>query len=289
MVIHVPVMLKEVLDGLRIKDNGVYVDGTIGTGGHAEGILKGANGCTVIGIDRDDMALEIAGQRLSGYNLHLIRESFSNMDLVIKSLGYDGVDGILLDLGVSTLQLREEGRGFSFMSDEPLDMRMDRRQKLTAYEIVNNYPQDALATLLYRYGEERFSRRIARAIVKARQRSPITSCKELAEIIERAIGRRGRLHPATRTFQALRIEVNKELDELSMAIDKGAGILRSGGRFCILSYHSLEDRIVKNAYKRLASQGIFNIITKKPLRPSTEEVLSNPSSRSARLRIGERI
>lgn len=289
MVIHVPVMLKEVLDGLRIKDKGVYVDGTVGTGGHAEGILKSADGCVVIGIDRDDMALRIARDRLAGYSIHLIRDSFSNMDLIVKSLGYEAVDGILLDLGVSTLQLKEEGRGFSFLSDEPLDMRMDRRQRLTAHEIVNSYSEDALATLIYKYGEERLSRRIARAVVRARKKSPINTCRELAGIIERVTGRRGRIHPATRTFQALRIEVNKELDELSMAIDKGVGILKRGGRFCILSYHSLEDRIVKNAFKSLAREGIFNIITKKPLKPSTEEVLLNPSSRSARLRLGERI
>jgi len=288
MVIHLPVMLKEVLDGLMIKENGIYVDGTIGTGGHAEGILRAAKGCVVIGIDKDESAIKIAGERLAGYNLYLVREDFSNMDLIVKSLGYEVVDGILLDLGLSSLQLKDTGRGFSFLSDEPLDMRMDRRQRLTAYEIVNNYSEDALATLIYKYGEERFSRRIARAIVRERERAPISSCKELAGIIERTVGRRGRIHPATRTFQALRIEVNKELDALSTVIDKGAGILRKGGRFCILSYHSLEDRIVKNAFKRLSKEGIFNIITKKPLKPSTEEVCSNPSSRSARLRIGER-
>jgi 16S rRNA (cytosine1402-N4)-methyltransferase len=282
-------MLKEVVEGLNIRDKGVYVDATVGTGGHSEGILKSARGCVVIGIDRDERALEITGQRLSGYNIHLVRDRFSNIAKIVKSLGYDEVDGILLDVGVSTLQLKEDGRGFSFLKDEPIDMRMDRRQSLTASDIVNTYSEDDLATIIYKYGEDRFSRRIARAIVRARQKGQIGSCRELAEIIEKVVGRRDRIHPATRTFQALRIEVNKELDELSIAIDEGAGLLKSGGRFCVLSYHSLEDRLVKNAFRRLAQGGLFNIITRKPLRPGTEEKKMNPSSRSARLRVAERI
>ncbi len=289
VIIHVPVMLKEVIEALRVRDEGVYVDATVGTGGHSEGLLKSARRCTVIGIDRDGRAIEIARERLSGYNVHLIRDRFSNIATIVKSLGYEVVDGILLDLGVSTLQLKEKDRGFSFLSDEPLDMRMDRRQRITAGDVVNTYSEDALATLIYKYGEERFSRKIARAIVMARKKAPITSCKELAGIIEKVVRKRSRIHPATRTFQALRIEVNKELDELSMAIDRGAGLLKKGGRFCILSYHSLEDRIVKNAFKRLANEGIFNIITKKPLKPCTGERILNPSSRSARLRVAERI
>jgi 16S rRNA (cytosine1402-N4)-methyltransferase len=282
-------MLKEVVKALKVRERGVYVDATVGTGGHAEGILKGAEGCVLIGIDRDERAIEVARERLCGYTVHLIRDRFSNIKDLVRSIGYDEVDGILLDLGLSTLQLREEGRGFSFLKDEPLDMRMDRRQSLTASDIVNGYSEEALASIIYRYGEERFSRRIARAIVRARQKGRIDSCRRLAEIIQKAVGRRGRIHPATRTFQALRIEVNRELDELSTAIDEGAGLLRSGGRFCVLSYHSLEDRIVKNAFKRLAQQGMFRIITKKPLRPGTEEKRANPSSRSARLRVAERI
>lgn len=288
-IIHLPVMLKEVIESLRVRDKGVYVDATIGTGGHAEGILKSARECVVIGIDRDDRAIEMARERLKDCNVYLIRDKFSNMTAVVKSIDYEMVDGILLDLGVSTLQLKEEGRGFSFLKDEPLDMRMDRRQRLTARDIVNTYSEDALATLIYKYGEDRLSRRIARAIIMARKKSPINSCKELAGIIEKAAGRRERIHPATRTFQALRIEVNKELSELSIAIDEGAGLLRNGGRFCVLSYHSLEDRIVKNAFKRLAKEGVVNIVTKKPLKPNKEERMLNPSSRSARLRVAERI
>jgi len=282
-------MLKEVIDALNVKKGGVYVDATVGSGGHAEGILKAEEGCVLIGLDKDERAIEVARQRLSGYTVHLIRENFSNIKDVVRSLGYEGVDGILLDLGVSTLQLKEEGRGFSFLKDEPLDMRMDRRQPLTASDIVNGYSEEELALIIYRYGEERLSRRIARAIVRARKRGRIQSCKRLAEIIQRAVGHRGRIHPATRTFQALRIEVNRELDELSAVIDEGSDLLRSGGRFCVLSYHSLEDRIVKNAFKRLAQEGQFRLITKKPLRPGTEERRLNPSSRSARLRITERL
>ncbi|MEK7271683.1 MAG: 16S rRNA (cytosine(1402)-N(4))-methyltransferase RsmH, partial [Nitrospirota bacterium] len=199
------------------------------------------------------------------------------------------VDGILLDLGVSTLQLKSEGRGFSFLKDEPLDMRMDNRQTLTALRIISRYTEKDLAHILWQYGEERFSRKIARAIVNAREQKPIRTCRELSQIIEKAIGRKGRIHPATKTFQALRIEVNKELTELSMAINTGINILKSGGRFCILSYHSLEDRIVKHSFKELARKGMVSIITKKPLIPKKEEQLLNPSSRSAKLRAVERL
>lgn len=288
-ITHIPVMLEEVLKALKIKSEGIYVDATIGPGGHAEGILQNADGCTVIGIDRDDKALEIARERLKGYKVHLVRDRFSNIRTVVRSLGYEEVDGILLDLGVSALHLKAEGRGFSFLKDESLDMRMDQRQGFTAMEVVNSYSEEELASVIYQYGEERFSRRIASAIVNARKKKPIGSCKELAQIIEKAVGRRGRIHPATRTFQALRIEVNKELEELSTAIDAGSRLLKKGGRFCVLSYHSLEDRIVKNAFRKLANEGLFNIITKKPLIPNRQERDINPSSRSAKLRAAEKI
>ncbi|RJQ19006.1 MAG: 16S rRNA (cytosine(1402)-N(4))-methyltransferase RsmH [Nitrospiraceae bacterium] len=287
---HVPVMLREVVEMLGPKRDGVYVDATVGLGGHAEGILRQAQGCTLIGIDRDDKALDIARERLGKYeNVHLVRESFSNMKAVIGNLGLSNVNGILLDAGVSTLHLKSEGRGFSFLKDEPLDMRMDRRQDLTAEEVVNRYPEKDLASVIWRFGEERSSRKIAKAIVIARRKNPVRSCRELADIIEKALGRRGRIHPATRTFQGIRIEVNKELDELSIAVESGAELLQTGGRFCVLSYHSLEDRIVKNAFKKLAKEGLFRIITKKPLAPGREEQKSNPSSRSAKLRVGEKI
>ncbi|MDP3296516.1 MAG: 16S rRNA (cytosine(1402)-N(4))-methyltransferase RsmH [Thermodesulfovibrionia bacterium] len=289
-IAHVPVMLEEVLRMLKVKKSGVYVDGTVGLGGHAEGILKSVEGgCTLIGIDKDEEALKIAKERLKGFDVHLIRDRFPNTDAVISNLGYREVDGILLDLGVSTLQLKSEGRGFSFLKDEPLDMRMDNRQTLTALRIISGYPEKDLAHILWQYGEERFSRKIARAIVNVREQKPIRTCRELSQIIEKAIGRKGRIHPATKTFQALRIEVNKELTELSMAINTGINILKSGGRFCILSYHSLEDRIVKHSFKELAHKGMVSIITKKPLIPKKEEQRLNPSSRSAKLRTVEKL
>jgi 16S rRNA (cytosine1402-N4)-methyltransferase len=282
-------MVQEVLKALKVKQSGVYIDGTVGLGGHAEGILKNMSGCTLIGIDQDEEALERAKERLKGYNIHLVKGRFSNMEHIVESLGYKQVDGILLDLGVSSLQLKSEGRGFSFLKDETLDMRMDREQKLTAAKIINEYSEKDLANILWRYGEERFSRRIARAIVNAREKRPIRTCRELSQIIERTMGRRGRIHPATKTFQALRIEVNNELTELSMAMDTAPNTLKRGGRFCVISYHSLEDRIVKHSLKKLADKGVVSIITKKPLIPQKEEQRLNPSSRSAKLRIAEKL
>ncbi len=286
-IIHVPVMLKEVLEALMVKESGVYVDGTVGLGGHAEGILS--SGCTLIGIDRDKEALEMSEKRLKKCNVFFAKDNFSNMEAVVKGLGYKSVDGILLDLGVSSLHLKEEGRGFSFLKDEPLDMRMDQQQRVTAGMIVNDYPEKDLANLLWKYGDEKFSRKIARAVVNARGKRTIKTCRELSQIIEKTVGRRGRIHPSTKTFQALRIEVNKELTELSMALNAGINILKSGGRFCVLSYHSLEDRIVKHSFKGLAHEGLTAIVTKKPLVPKREELESNPSSRSAKFRAAERL
>ncbi len=289
-IVHVPAMREEVLEALKIESSGIYVDATVGLGGHAEGIMQRAGDCTLIGIDRDDKAIEIARERLRDYKtVHFVRDSFSNIGTAVRNLGYDKVTGILLDLGVSTLHLKSEGRGFSFLKDEPLDMRMDRRQTLTAEAVVNKYSEKALADIIWQYGEERFSRRIARAITYARHIKPISSCGDLARIVERSVRRRGRIHPATRTFQAFRIEVNKELEELPIAIETGAELLDTGGRLCVLSYHSLEDRIVKNAFKKLAKDGLFNIITKKPLVPGRQERQLNPSSRSVKLRVGEKI
>lgn len=288
-IIHLPVMLQEVIEALKVEENGIYIDGTVGLGGHAKGILEKARGCTLIGIDQDEDALEIAKERLKGYDIHLVKDRFSNMEAIVKSLGYKQVDGIVFDLGVSSLQLKSEGRGFSFLKDETLDMRMDRKQELTAEKIVNEYSEKDLADVLWRYGEERFSRRIARAIVNVRGKRPIKTCRELAGVIEKVVGQRGRIHPATKTFQALRIEVNKELTELSMAINIAPNILKPGGRFCVLSYHSLEDRIVKRSFKKLADKGLVSIVTKKPLIPQKEEQRLNPSSRSAKLRVAERL
>ena len=289
-IVHIPVMREEVLEALELKSTGIYVDATLGLGGHSEGILQRAAGCTLIGIDRDEKAIGIAAERLKGYqNVHLIKDRFSNMKEAVNSLGYEKVNGIILDAGVSTLHLKAEGRGFSFMSDGPLDMRMDQDSELTAETVVNTYKEKDLADVIYKYGEERFSRRIARSIVYARRKKRITTSKELEEIVWKAVGRRGRIHPATRTFQALRIEVNSELDELSKAVDSGAELLEKQGRFCVLSYHSLEDRIVKFAFRKLAKEGLFRIITKKPMVPEREEQKLNPSSRSAKFRVAEKI
>lgn len=288
-IIHIPVMRDEVIENMNVKNSGIYVDATVGLGGHAEGILHGAEECTLIGIDRDPEALDRARSRLMEYtNVHLVRENFSNIRSVVNSLGYTKVDGILLDLGVSTLHLKSGGRGFSFLKDEPLDMRMDKEQDLTAEKVINTYPEKDLADLIWKYGEERRSRRIARSIAYARQKRPVRSCRELALIIEKSVGRRGRIHPATRTFQAVRIEVNRELEQLTTALTSGADILAEEGRLCVISYHSLEDRIVKNAFRELAKKGLFRIITKKPLTPGQEEKKGNPSSRSAKLRVAER-
>lgn len=295
-IVHVPVMLKEVIEAMKIKKSGVYVDGTVGLGGHAEGILRSiAGGCTLIGIDRDSEALEMAKKRLKSRDVHLVKDNFTNMVSIVKKLGYKEVDGILLDLGVSSLQLKAEGRGFSFLKEEPLDMRMDKGQELTAGRIVNEYTERELTDILWRYGEERFCRRIARAIVAARSESPIKTCSELAQIIEKTVkrGRKfyfpGRIHPATRTFQALRIEVNKELTALSLAIEGGVSILKHEARFCVLSYHSLEDRIIKHSFRQMAKNGSVAVITKKPLIPSEDERDANPSSRSAKLRVVEKV
>ncbi len=278
------------MEALKIKGSGIYVDATLGLGGHSEGILRQDDTCTIIGIDRDDSALAIAKERLSGYkNVHLVRDSFSNMKDVVHDLGYEGVDGIILDAGVSTLHLKAEGRGFSFLRDEPLDMRMDQRQSLTARDVVNNYSEKDLAAVIWEYGEERRSRRIAKGIIYVRKKKSIETCMELAAIIQKSVGRSGRIHPATRSFQAIRIEVNSELTELPAAIEAGTDLLKAEGRFCILSYHSLEDRIVKHAFRQLAKEGRFHIITRKPLIPGREERDVNPSSRSAKLRVGEKI
>ncbi len=295
-ITHVPVMLEEVLKALKIKRSGIYLDGTVGLGGHAEAILRSvAGGCTLIGIDQDEDALEIAKKRLDGYSVHLIKDNFSNMEEVINGLGYKEVDGILLDLGTSSLQLKAEKRGFSFLMDEPLDMRMDKDNGLTAADIVNEYSEKDLADLLWQYGEERYSRRIARAIVAARTKDYIRTCIDLSRIVARSAGkassrkRRTRIHPATRTFQALRIEVNKELVKLSMTMNTVSGLLKKKGRLCVLSYHSLEDRIVKHSFKDMANKGLITILTKRPLVPGKDEIHSNPSSRSAKFRVAEKL
>lgn len=282
---HRPVLLEEVLELLAPEEGGTYIDATAGLGGHSAGILNriGPNG-RVIGIDRDEDALTMAVERMQDPRFIARRGSFSSLAGIACSAGADHVDGVLFDLGVSMMQLRERDRGFSFLTDARLDMRMDARQPVSAWDVVNGYREADLLRILREFGEEPRAHRIARAIVEERRRKTIDTCEELGRIVERAAGRRSRIHPATRTFQAIRIEVNRELDELAQGLDEAVRILRPGGRVCVISYHSLEDRIVKHALREKARNGIVQILTKKPLVPGSEEVRSNPSARSAKLR-----
>jgi len=289
-IIHLPALVKEAIKVLNPIPGGTYVDATIGPGGHSEEILAliGTGG-KLIGIDRDNEALRTAQERLSDKRVILRKGSFSDMEKLLKKDGITEVDGILFDLGISMIQMKNIERGFSFISDKRMDMRMDREQALSARDVVNKYSANELERILREFGEERLSRKISEAIVRKRRIKPIDTCSELSEIVERVYGRRGRVHPATKTFQALRIEVNKELDELQKGLDASVKILKRGGRLCVISYHSLEDRIVKHFIARSSKEGSLKVITKKPLTPGSEEIRSNPSSRSAKLRAAERI
>ena len=278
------------LESLNLKQDGIYIDATVGLGGHAAYVVKeiGAGG-KLFGIDRDEEALGLAEKRLLDKRVVLRRGSFSDMESLLNAEGISGADGILFDLGLSMLQVKDPGRGFSFLSDERLDMRMDRRQKISAWEVVNKYPEKELVRILKTYGEERLSGKIAKTIIRRRGKKTIDTCSELADIVEDAYGGRGRIHPATRTFQALRIEVNRELEEVQAGLAAASRLLKKGGRLCVISYHSLEDRIVKHFIADGARAGRLKIITKKPVMASPEEVKRNPSSRSAKLRVAERI
>jgi len=283
-------MQEEVIEMLKPRQNGVYIDATVGPGGHSEEILEHIGPAGVlIGIDRDDEALKMAEKRLSDRRVVLKRGSFADMESMIHAEGISSVDGVLFDLGLSMLQLKSPDKGFSFASDGRLDMRMDRRQKLSAWDVVNRYPEKEIERILREFGEERLSRKIARAITTHRQKKSIDTCSELSALVEGVYGGRGRFHPATRTFQALRIEVNRELDQLRAGLEATSRLLKSNGRLCVISYHSLEDRIVKHFMAESSRKGLFRVITKKPLVPSTEEIRSNPSSRSAKLRSAEKI
>jgi 16S rRNA (cytosine1402-N4)-methyltransferase len=306
---HIPVMPKEVLDFLRCRPGGIYVDATIGLGGHAQGILEEIKpGGMLVGIDRDKESLEKTHVRLKPFagSLRLFHDNFKNLPLILNNLATGPVDGILLDLGVSSYQLLSEDRGFSFQSDVMLDMRMDRTQQWTAADLVNTLSESELAEIIYRYGEERLARRIAAAIVQERGRAPITRCTQLAAIISRVLKPRGHqeIHPATRTFQALRIAVNEELEGLEEFLSEAFSFLKSGGRIVAIAFHSLEDRIVKRAFRRLAGQCVCDapselctcprqalacLVTPHPVTPGPEELAVNPRARSARLRSLERL
>jgi 16S rRNA (cytosine1402-N4)-methyltransferase len=281
---HVPVLLAEALELLAVRPGGLYVDGTVGLGGHAAGVLRAsAPDGRLLGLDRDAETLERARVRLAEFG-DRVRLEQGDYREIPERLGGERPDAILLDLGVSSVQLDEPERGFSFQAEGPLDMRMDRSWGPTAADILNHMQEKDLADLLHRYGEEPASRRIARAIVFARERKWITTTTELADIVRRAAPRRpGRLHPATRTFQALRIRVNRELEGLGEAIERAASCLRPGGSLAVIAFHSLEDRAAKEALRSLATRG-FRLLTKKPVRPGEAEVRANPRARSARLR-----
>lgn len=306
---HRSVLLDECIEGLAIKPDGIYVDGTCGGGGHSFEIAKRLTTGRLIGIDQDEDAIKAASKRLSVYGdkITMVRNNFSELSDICKDLGIEKIDGLLIDLGVSSFQLDEAERGFSYSADAPLDMRMDQRKKLSAYDVVNTYSEEELRRILFEYGEEKFSAKIAEKIVSERSRSPIRTTLELSELIKSAIpaaARNGGHHPAKRSFQAIRIEVNGELDVISPAINSAASLLNKGGRMAIITFHSLEDRIVKQTYAKLAEGCVcpksfpvcvcgnkpkIKIITKKPILPSEKELEENPRSRSAKLRVAEKL
>jgi 16S rRNA (cytosine1402-N4)-methyltransferase len=306
---HTPVLLAEVLEGLGCAPGGVYLDGTLGEGGHAEAILRASSpDGRLIGLDQDEEAVAFSKRRLEdfGERATLMHASFFNLGEIAEGLGIREVDGVLLDLGISSRQLAVPDRGFSFMKDGPLDMRMDRCRERTAADLVNRLSEAELEEILKVYGEERWARRIAQAVVRERSIHPITQTLSLSDIVKRAIPRRFQSpdrHPATRTFQALRIAVNEELEGLAEAIRQGVHLLKPGGRIGVISFHSLEDRIVKEVYGELGRgcvcprsfpvcvcgrKSVLQRVTRKPVCPTSLEVSRNPRARSAKLRLAER-
>ena len=305
---HEPVMLNECIEGLKIKENGIYVDGTLGGAGHSKEIAKRlSDKGLLIGIDRDEEAIEAAKKNLEKFkNIKYIHDNHDNIKEILKELNIDKVDGILLDLGVSSYQLDERNRGFSYLGENKLDMRMDKTQELTAQTVVNTYQEEHLANIIYEYGEERFSRQIAKNICIQREIKPIETTKQLVEIIEKSIPKSKQKdgHPAKRTFQAIRIEVNNEIQPLYNTVKDSIDCLKKGGRLCIITFHSLEDRAVKNAYIEAkgkctcpsdlpycicGAKTLGKIITKKPIIATEKEQEENKRSKSAKLRIFEKI
>ena len=306
---HKSVLLWECIDALNIRPNGIYLDGTLGGGGHSLEICRRLTNGRLIGVDRDEVALEAAKKRLSRHarKVTLVHDNFENIALILDALNLDKIDGMLFDLGVSSPQLDDGSRGFSYMADAPLDMRMDQGSSLTAYEIVNNYPKDELRRILYEYGEERYAPQIAAAIERVRSDRPIETTLELVDIIKGAMpaaALREKQHPAKRTFQAIRIAVNDELGAIARMMETAPDKLNIGGRLCVISFHSLEDRIVKSGIAArengctcpreapVCTCGFVKTlrsVTRKPILPSEEELEVNPRSRSAKLRVAERV
>lgn len=306
---HKPVLLNQCLDGLNIRPGGIYVDGTLGRAGHSLEIAKRLIGGRLIAIDRDQAALDAAPARLEGYmdRVTLVRGNFSGLTDILSGLGVDGVDGMLFDLGVSSPQLDDGSRGFSYLQDAPLDMRMDQSAPLTAREVVNGWSQEELKRILWQYGEERYSGPIAAAMVRAREQTPIETTGQLAEIIRGAMpakARREKQHPAKRSFQAIRIAVNDELGEVERLLDSALDALRPGGRLAVISFHSLEDRLVKTAYGEWAKgctcppdfpvcvcgkSPKVKLIGKRPIVADEKELEENPRARSAKLRLAEKL
>ncbi len=306
---HKPVLLQETIENLNCKKGGIYIDGTLGRGGHTEEILKRLQGSgNVIAIDRDLQAIKKVKERLKDYkNLNLIHDNYINIPEIIKGLNLDKVDGMIFDIGVSSPQFDDPERGFSYNYNAPLDMRMNKNQKLNAAEIVNYYSQDDLHKIIKEYGEERWASRIASFIVDFRQKDSIDTTHDLVEVIKAAIpasARRSGGHPARRTFQALRIATNNELEQLKDMIGKVISHLKPGGRICIISFHSLEDRIVKHKFRNLAKKCVcpsdfpicvcdkkpqLKVISKKPIMASEKELGDNPRARSAKLRVAEKL
>ena len=287
---HVPVLRREAIEILNVQPDGFYIDATLGAGGHAEEILRRLDKGKLLGLDRDPAALAAAGQRLKGFGekLIILHGDFAQIDALHAASGLPPADGLLADLGVSSLQLGDASRGFSFSSPGPLDMRMDPAAGATAADLVNKMSERELADLIFNFGEERHSRRIARAIVKGR---PFRLTTQLAQVVTRAIPSRTalrHLHPATRTFQALRLAVNRELECLESLLTHVLGVLKPGGRVVVLSFHSLEDRIVKRTFQAWQRQEQAHILTRRVVRPSEEEVRANPRSRSAKMRAAEK-
>ena len=291
--IHIPVLLHEVVDYCVPPPQSIFVDGTLGFGGHTEALLKVMSpDSTVIGLDRDPYALAQAKERLKPFEprVQFVQNNFRHIDTVLSELNIPAVHGILLDIGISSYQVDNPERGFSFLKDGPLDMRMNPEDLTSAYDLINALSEKELVQIFKEYGEERYARKIAQRIVRERHRQPLETTTQLAKLVQSAVPSRGyqKIHPATRIFQALRIAVNAELESLEAVLEKCVHVLHPKGRIAIISFHSLEDRIVKHTFRQLEKTHLLTVLTKKPVRPSDEEIQNNPRARSARLRVAQR-